>query len=123
MRVAIIDENASRAALIREALSAVDDCTLTIITEMRELVTRIPATTPDIVLIDFANPARDMLEEHFAGNRALARPISLFVDETTSAAIDAGLSIYAVAGQPCEKVRALRDLALQRFTAFAGEAG
>ncbi len=122
MRIAVIDEDASRAAAVREGLASLDDCEIFVVIASCGLVARIGEVTPDVVLIDFSNPARDMLEEHFSVSRALARPITLFVDESTGTSIDAGLSIYAVAGLARERVRALRDLALLRLTAFAGGA-
>ena len=79
MRIAIVDESASRAAVIGEGLAAFADCELFVVTERRGLVARIAEIDPDIVLMDLGNPSRDMLEEYFAVSRALAPPIALFV--------------------------------------------
>src|SRR5690606_13176330 len=69
------------------------------------------------------NPSRDVLEEYFAVSRALARPIAMFVDESDEesigASIDAGASVYVVAGFPANRIRPVADLALRRFNAFA----
>lgn len=123
MRIAIVDESASRAAIIREGLAALDDCEIFVITERCGLVAQIGAIGPDIVLIDLGNPSRDVLEEFFAVSRALARPIAMFVDESDeesiAASVDAGVSAYVVDGMAAHRIRPLLDLAVRRFHAFA----
>lgn len=123
MRIAIIDESASRAAVIREGLAAFDDCAIFVLTERRGLVARIGEIAPDIVLIDLGNPSRDVLEEYFAVSRALARPIAMFVDESDAesiaASVEAGVSAYVVDGMAPHRIRPLLDLAVRRFNAFA----
>lgn len=123
MRIAIVDESASRAAVIHEGLTAFDDCELFVLTERRGLVARIGEIMPDIVLMDLGNPSRDVLEEYFAVSRVLARPIAMFVDESDAdaitASIEAGVSAYVVDGFAPHRIRTLLDLAVRRFNAFA----
>ena len=123
MRIAIVDESASRAAVIHEGIAALDDCEIFVVTQRQGLVARIGEIAPDIVLIDLGNPSRDMLEEYFAVSRALARPIAMFVDqsdeEAIGASIDAGVSAYVVDGLAAHRIRPLLDLAVRRFNAFA----
>lgn len=123
MRIAIVDESASRAAVICEGLVVLGDCELFVVTERRGLVARIGEIEPDIVLMDLGNPSRDMLEEYFAVSRALSRPIAMFVDESDdealAASIDAGVSSYVVDGLAPHRIRPILDLAVQRFNAFA----
>ena len=123
MRIAIVDESASRAAVIREGLAAFDDCEIFVVTERRGLVRQIGEIAPDIVLIDLGNPSRDVLEEYFAVSRVLDRPIAMFVDESddeaTAASIDAGVSSYVVDGLAPHRIRPILDLAVRRFAAFA----
>jgi response regulator NasT len=123
MRVAIVDESASRAAVIREGLAMLDDCQIFVLTERHGLVARIGEIEPDIVLIDLGNPSRDMLEEYFAVSRVLDRPIAMFVDESDAeaiaASIDAGVSSYVVDGLAPHRIRPILDLAVRRFNAFA----
>lgn len=123
MRIAIVDESATRAAVIREGLAAFDDCEIFVLTERRGLVARIGEIAPDIVLIDLGNPSRDVLEEYFAVSRALARPIAMFVDESDAesiaASVEAGVSAYVVDGFAAHRIRPLLDLAVRRFNAFA----
>ncbi len=123
MRIAIVDESAARASVIREGLDALPDAEIFIVTERRGLVARIEEITPDIVLMDLGNPSRDVLEEYFAVSRALARPIAMFVDESDddaiAASVDAGVSAYVVDGLAPHRIRPLLDLAVRRFNAFA----
>jgi response regulator NasT len=123
MKIAIVDESASRASIIREGLSEVPDSELFVLTERHGLLARIEEIGPDIVLIDLGNPSRDVLEEYFLVSRALARPIAMFVDQSDddaiAASIDAGVSAYVVDGLAAHRIRPLLDLAVRRFAAFA----
>jgi response regulator NasT len=123
MRIAIIDESASRAAVIHEGLAELEDCEIFVVTQRRGLVARIGEIAPDIVLMDLGNPSRDVLEEYFAVSRALDRPIAMFVDESDddaiAASIDAGVSSYVVDGLAAHRIRPILDLAVKRFNAFA----
>lgn len=123
MRIAIVDESAARASVIREGLASLDDCEIFVVTERRGLVARIGEIAPDIVLMDLGNPSRDVLEEYFAVSRALARPIAMFVDESDdesiAASIDAGVSAYVVDGLAAGRIKPLIDVAVRRFNAFA----
>jgi len=123
MRIAIVDERAARASIIEEGLAQLDGCEIFVLGERKGLLARIEEIAPDIVLIDLGNPSRDVLEEYFAVSRALARPIAMFVDEaddqTIGASIDAGVSAYVVDGLHASRIRAVVDLAVKRFNAFA----
>lgn len=123
MRIAIVDESAARASIIREGLATLEDCEIFIVGERRGLVARIEEIAPDIVLMDLGNPSRDVLEEYFAVSRALARPIAMFVDESDdesiAASVEAGVSAYVVDGLAANRIRPLLDLAVRRFNAFA----
>ena len=123
MRIAIVDESAARASVIEDGLRDHGDAQLFVITERAGLMARLQDVDPDVVLIDLANPSRDVLEEYFAVSRALARPIAIFVDESDdeaiAASIDAGVSAYVVDGLSAPRIRPLLDLAVRRFHAFA----
>ena len=123
MRIAIVDESTTRAAVIREGLDAFADCEIFVVTQRRGLVARIGEIAPDIVLIDLGNPSRDVLEEYFAVSRVLDKPIAMFVDESDeesiAASVDAGVSAYVVDGMAAHRIRPLLDLAVRRFNAFA----
>jgi response regulator NasT len=123
VRIAIVDESAARAAVIAEGLSASGLTDITILIERKALVAKIQELSPDVVLIDLANPRRDELEELFAVSRAISRPIAMFVDQaddaSIEAAINAGVSAYVVDGMKPERIRSVLDVAIKRFNAFA----
>ena len=72
MRIAIIDESPARAAVMEEGLRTSGLCDITVLTGREGLVARIEALSPDVVLIDLANPRRDELEELFAVSRSIS---------------------------------------------------
>lgn len=123
MRIAIVDESASRASIIEEGLAQLPESEIFVLTDRRGLMARLAEIGPDVVLIDLGNPSRDVLEEYFAVSRALARPIAMFVDasddDTIGASIDAGVSAYVVDGLASHRIQSILDLAVRRFNAFA----
>src|SRR3990167_11548860 len=123
MRIAIVDESATRASIIEEGLAQLPESEIFVLTERHGLLAQLDAIAPDIVLIDLGNPSRYVLEEYFAVSRALARPIAMFVDESDdesiAATIDAGVSAYVVDGLAANRIRPLLDLAVRPFNAFA----
>jgi two-component system, response regulator / RNA-binding antiterminator len=123
VRIAIIDDSAARAAVIEEGLLDAGLSDIVIFGERTGIVARVEEFSPDVILIDMANPRRDELEEAFAVSRALARPVAMFVDqsdgEAMEAAIDAGVSAYVVDGFAKARIKPVLDLAIRRFNAFA----
>jgi response regulator NasT len=123
MRIAIVDESASRACVIQEGLARIEDTEIFVLTARHGLLARIEEIAPDAVLIDLGNPSRDVLEEYFAFSKALSRPIAMFVDQsdedTIGASIDAGVSVYVVDGLAASRIKPVLDLAVRRFNAFA----
>lgn len=123
MRIAVIDENAARAAIIEQGLAEVGERDVFIICERKGMVQAIAKIEPDVILVDLGNPSRDMLEEYFAVSRAVARPIAMFVDQSDEdmigAAVDAGVSAYIVDGMSQRRLKPILDLAVRRFNAFS----
>lgn len=123
MRIAIIDESVSRASIIQEGLAEAGLVDTIVLSKRDGLLAALEALDPEVVLIDLANPSRDLLEDYFAVSRAIARPIAMFVDqsdeETTAAAIDAGVSAYVVNGLHKNRIKPVLEVAMQRFHAFS----
>ena len=90
---------------------------------MHNLLARIYALDPDVILIDLENPSRDILEQMFQVSRAVRRPIAMFVDQSDAASIqqsvEAGVSAYIVDGLKKERIKPILDLCISRFNAFA----
>ena len=123
LRVLIIDEEPIRASILEEGLLASGDVVIHRINEMHDLLARIAAIDPHVILIALENPNRDTLEQLLQVSRDGIRPVGLFVDQSDEArmqaAIDAGVSAYVVGGLKKERVRTIADMAIRRFNAFA----
>src|SRR5207247_6285682 len=91
--------------------------------EMNNLLARIYAIDPDVILIDLENPSGDVLEQMFQVSRIVKRPVAMFVDQADSASIqasvDAGVSAYIVDGLKKERIKSILDLCISRFNAFS----
>ena len=123
LRIAVVDVSAARAAIIEEGLRDAGLTDVTVLTERRGLAAALQRLAPDVVLMDLANPSRDLLEESFLMSRALARPIAMFVEQSDEAtigeAIDAGVSAYVIDGLRRERIEPILTLAIKRFNAFS----
>ena len=123
VKIAIVDENPVRAAILEEGLREAGFTAVERIGEMANLLARIYAIDPDVILIDLENPSRDILEQMFQVSRAVRRPIAMFVDQSDPASIqasvDAGVSAYIVDGFRKERIKSIIDLCVSRFNAFA----
>jgi response regulator NasT len=122
-KIAIVDENPVRAAILEEGLREAGHVQVFRIAETSRLLARIYAIDPDVILIDLENPSRDVLEQMFQVSRAVKRPVAMFVDQSDrasiEAAVDAGVSAYIVGGLRKERVQNIIDLCISRFNAFA----
>jgi response regulator NasT len=123
LKIVIVDENPLRAAILADGLREAGYTHVTRIEETMNLLSRIYTLDPDVILIDLANPSRDVLAQMFQISRAVKRPVAMFVDQSDTAAIeaavDAGVSAYIVDGLKKERVRGILDLCISRFHAFA----
>lgn len=122
-KIVIVDESPIRAAILDEGLREAGFTSVERIGDMQNLLARIYALDPDVILIDLENPSRDVLEQMFQVSRAVKRPIAMFVDQSDSASIqasvDAGVSAYIVDGLKKERIKPVLDLCISRFNAFS----
>ena len=122
-KIVIVDESPIRAAILEEGLREAGFTGVAHISEMHNLLARIYALDPDVIVIDLENPSRDVLEQMFQVSRAVRRPIAMFVDQSDAASIqasvDAGVSAYIVDGLKKERIKSILDLCISRFNAFA----
>ena len=123
LAILIIDEDDIRASIIREGLREAGHFNVTVISEMGGLLRRIEVIAPDVIVIDLANPNRDLLEHMFLVSRAVRKPIAMFVDQSDhgmmEAAIEAGVSAYVVDGLRQNRVKSILDMAVARFNAYS----
>jgi response regulator NasT len=123
LKIVIVDESPVRAAILEEALREAGHKHVIRIDETADLLARIYAIDPDVILIDLENPSRDVLEQMFRVSRAVKRPVAMFVDQSDSAsiaaAIDAGVSSYIVDGLKKDRIKHILDISISRFNVFS----
>ena len=123
LKVAIVDEDPSRAALVAEGLRATGDVDALTIASTAHLMRNLVAFAPDVIIIDLDDPGRDVLEQMFEIGRLVERPVAMFVDRAgegdVERAIEAGVSAYVVDGLKPGRIRPVLDAAIHRYRAFA----
>ena len=123
LKIVIVDESPVRAAILEDGLREAGFSQVIHIEGTSNLLARVYAIDPDVILIDLANPSRDVLEQMFQVSRIVKRPIAMFVDQSDTASIqasvDAGVSAYIVDGLKKERMKHILDLCISRFNAFA----
>ena len=122
LKILVIDESPDRAEILLSGLRDAGYSLVEHLRDMTDLVRRVAAIGPDVILIDLENPNRDAVEQMFRVSREVKRPIAMFVDETdsekTMSAIKAGVSAYIVDGLRRERIKPIVDLAISRFEAY-----
>ncbi|WP_457090891.1 ANTAR domain-containing response regulator [Microvirga sp. P5_D2] len=122
LRVAIIEENSIRAAILLDGLRDAGVVDVEVIDTMTHMLRRLSAIDPDVIIIGIENPSRDVLEQMFQVSKLVSRPVAMFVDQSDEgmiqAAVEAGVSAYVVDGLRKERVKAIVDMAVSRFNAF-----
>jgi two-component system, response regulator / RNA-binding antiterminator len=123
LKIAIIDENPTRAAVLEDALREAGHPQIVRLEQTSQLLARICALDPDVVIIDLETPHRAVLEQMFEVSRAVKWPVAMFVEESDKAAIeaavDAGVSAYVVGGLRKERIANIVDLCISRFQSYA----
>jgi response regulator NasT len=123
LKIVIVDENPVRAVILDEGLREAGFADVERIGETHNLLKRIYALDPDVILIDLENPSRDTLEQMFQVSRVVRRPIAMFVDQSDAASIEAsveaGVSAYIVDGLKKERIKPILELCVSRFRAFS----
>jgi two-component system, response regulator / RNA-binding antiterminator len=127
LKIVIVDESPVRAAILEDGLREAGFSHVVHIVGTSNLLARVYAIDPDVILIDLANPSRDVLEQMFQVSRIVKRPIAMFVDQSDTASIqasvDAGVSAYIVDGLKKERMKHILDLCISRFNAFSNLQG
>ena len=123
LKIVIVDANPTRTAVLEDALREAGHAHIVRLGETSQLLARICALDPDVVIIDLETPRRAVLEQMFEVSRAVKRPVAMFVEESDKAAIeaavDAGVSAYVVGGLRKERIANILDLCISRFESFA----
>ena len=123
LKIVIVDESPIRAAILTDGLREAGFIQVIHLNETANLLARVYAIDPDVILIDLENPSRDVLEQMFQVSRVVKRPVAMFVDQSDTASIqasvDAGVSAYIVDGLKKERIKYILDTCISRFNAFS----
>ena len=122
LKILIVDASPVRAAIIDEGLREAGFTDLVRIGATNGLVAAIERHDPDVVVIDLEDPSRDALADMFLVSSHVKRPITMFVDQSDSASIEAavaaGVSAYIVDGLKKERMQPILQTCISRFNAF-----
>lgn len=122
LSIIVVEKDRDRALLIVDALASAGDHDIHVIAEETSLARRVAERRPDLVLIDLANPSRDVLEDLTIASGAMDRPVAMFVERSdsslTRATIEAGVSAYVVDGLRADRIKPILDAAIARFHVF-----
>lgn len=122
LRIAVIEENAVRAAILVDGLREGGMTAVEVISSTDSLMRRLMVLNPDVIIIGLENPRRDVLEQMFQVSKLASRPVAMFVDDAEQdmieAAVNAGVSAYVVDGLRKDRVKAIVEMAISRFNAF-----
>lgn len=122
LSIIIVEQDKARAHAIVDTLLETGAHQIQVLSETTGLARSIAEIDPDIVLVDIANPSRDMIEELTLASSPLERPVALFVERSDDglahAAIEAGVSAYVVDGLQAARVKPVMDAAIARFHMF-----
>ncbi|MCI5041535.1 ANTAR domain-containing response regulator [Donghicola eburneus] len=123
LSIVLVEPDKNRALQIIDSLKAAGNYDIRVITESTGLARAVASFNPDVVLVDLANPSRDIIEELSIASTPLERPVAMFVDQSddamTKAAIEAGVSAYVVDGLRADRVKPILDAAITRFHMFS----
>ncbi len=123
LSIVLVEPDKNRALQIIDSLQAAGNYDIRVIAESTGLARAVKSFNPDVVLVDLANPSRDIIEELSLASSPLDRPVAMFVDQSddamTKAAIEAGVSAYVVDGLRADRVKPILDAAITRFHMFS----
>lgn len=119
LKIVVVEKDRDRAIDIIDGLNDAGWQDVTVIAETSALARTLNDLEPDLVLIDLANPSRDVLENLSEVSGANQRPVAMFVDRSdddmTRAAVSAGLSAYVVDGLKKDRIKPVLETAIARF--------
>jgi response regulator NasT len=122
LHVLLIDDSDERRTSIEASLAEVGCDVVGFVSSHEDVLTRVQATNPDVVIIDLDAPGRDTLDSLQTVQSTAPRPIVMFTQDDNGATIAratrAGVSAYVVDGISRKRVRPILDAAIERFQQF-----
>jgi response regulator NasT len=122
LRVLLVDETAERAEIVGQALRAAGYNIAGVLLEPMDLLERVEALRPDVIVIGLDSPGRDTMEHVCAVSRSQPRPMVMFSQDDDPSmirdAVHAGVSAYVVDGMSPERIKPIVEVAIARFEQF-----
>ena len=122
MKVLVVDDSAERAGVLRESLEQAGFEVAEAMSATFDLLDRVEAVRPDVIVIDTESPSRDVLEHLCVLSQSSPRPIVMFTSDDAQAsireAVRSGVSAYVVDGLDPSRVRSIVEVACARFEEF-----
>lgn len=122
LRVMLIDREAGRSTILEQTLIDSGCEVVAKVSVQEDLLARVKAVRPDIILVDLDSPDRATLESLHSLNRDLPHPVVMFAEEgdtgTIERAIRAGVSAYVVDGLSPRRLKPIMDVAIARFREY-----
>ncbi len=126
-KVVVIDQNVDRAKVLVDGLKEAGIEDVTRIQNGENLLTKVVALDPDVILIDLENPRRDTVEQMLRVSEQVHRPVVMFADESEPdlirRAVQSGVSAYIVDGLHKTRLKSIVEVAVARFNQFASIEG
>jgi two-component system, response regulator / RNA-binding antiterminator len=120
--MAVIQQNPATARTVADCLRAVGIDQFVQFDAGEELAANIRATDPELILAVLENPDRNVLQMIFKISEVVKRPLAIISDssdcEMIQAAVDAGVSAYAIGEITTAQVRHVVELCAARFIAL-----
>lgn len=118
----LVDEEPGRSAVMERALQDNGYDVVARIGTDEDLLGKVKAIEPDIIIIDMQSPDRDTLESMHIINREQPKPIVMFAETsdnvTIADAVKAGVSAYVVDGLNPQRIQPIMEVAIARFREF-----
>lgn len=122
LSVLLIDDNPARAEIVESGLRDAGYVLLERLEGTFDLLARVSALKPDVIVVSIDSPSRDAIEDLRRTTERQPRPIALFADRsdpaTIAAAMEAGVSAYVVKGLAQDRVQSVVDVAIAHFNRF-----
>jgi two-component system, response regulator / RNA-binding antiterminator len=122
LKILLIDESTGRMQSLRDALAECGYVHIVCVFTSEDVLERVYATNPDVILIDVESPTRDTLEQLTLIQQARPKPVVLFTQDqkvqTIQAAIQFGVSAYVTTGISVSEVKPAIEVAMATFRNF-----
>ena len=117
-----VDESVDRLRLLNESLQAAGFTRIQAISDTSDLLDKVLALRPDVILMEVDSPSRDVLEQLNRVRDRLPTAVLMVSQDpqaqSIQAAVASGVCAYSVEGASAEQVRPAIEVAMATFESF-----